>query len=256
MGDQKPGFVHTAISNWKNYYPNELSKLFYIQTEDGLKRVNKYILDLTPEDKLSIESLNASNVHAVKIGMGCVNDLFSPIFCIITGAAPNFEYFYFRMQLNPQSQLGNLPKSSENTSIIGNITEGTAQLFIQSWSELNENELRDAFSGSTINSIKQVDGLQDGSAQIQHLRVNFYTFGGTETAEGNQNAIKIVELLQVNLNQSNNGLYLWMGAGLPIQFSHPFNFRPILELGNETDHGSIFFERTLPCPPFCNTAGF
>lgn len=239
---QKPDFVADAMHAWKTCLPNELSNLFYVKVADGLKRIKAFTLDLDEGDKIILkDKIEVAEVHAVKIGMGCVEDQFSPIFCIITQADQQvFSYYYYKMQFPLES----------NAKII--ISEGIADLFAQKWLELNDNEVKLAFSGATVSEIKNIADLATGSTQVQELRVNFYTFEKDD-------AVKIVSHLKDHLNTPNYGLKLLLGAGLSIRMTHPFNFRPIIHIygsqGREATQNT-FFERGKPCPPFCNTAGF
>lgn len=70
--NHKPDFVKDALQAWKEYLPDELTNLFYIKEDKGLRRVNAFILDLDEGDKLIIEEkIETDQVHAIKIVMGC-----------------------------------------------------------------------------------------------------------------------------------------------------------------------------------------
>ncbi len=240
--NHKPDFVKDALQAWKEYLPDELTNLFYIKEDKGLRRVNAFILDLDEGDKLIIEEkIETDQVHAIKIGMGCRDGRFSSIFCIITEPKKgNFQYYYFKMVVAPKFR-------SE-----GIISKGVEMLFVRKWMELNDNELKQSFFGPTVGLINDIGLLATGETRIEDIRVNFYTYEDSD-------AVKIVRHLKENLGTPDYGLGLLFGAGLTVRITHPFDFRLIIQIYEEESTQtteSTFFERARPCPPYCNTAGF
>jgi hypothetical protein len=132
---------------------------------------------------------------------------------------------------------------AKNESLV-QISSAISDLFRQKWLEISNDQVADAFSGYTVANTK-VSAL---SSPPIKLRVNHYTFD-------NKDVLGIQSKLRAMYDDS-PFLKLHMGAGLTVEMVHPFNFRPILEVGKfipeqDGDGDEENYERSQPCPPYC-----
>lgn len=230
---------------WMNCLPGNLSNLFYYLDENGVHRFDNYF-ELAQDGVNMISDLE-STIHCVRIYMGCEenesSNVFSPVLSLVTSTK---EYYYRLVYV-----VKNESDGAVQTDV--NINPAIADLFQINWDELNDAEMANAFSGVTYSD--KSGGIESTPPAIR--RVKFYDFPDEDVS------LIVNKLREYKLNNEAPRLLLLLGAGLTVRLTHPFNFRPIIAVFSlpttsgelTTTHnipGATYFERSRPCPPFCN----
>lgn len=242
LSEHQPIEEHQAremITDWADCLPGDLINLFYnlLSSEEG-RRIGAFELRGAGMDVL--KGIPPDIVDRIRIYMGCFNGKFSPIFTIVLGHEEK-EYLYFMLD----------PIPTKTTSwAYPIISSAIADLFQQKWAELSDEELSKAFSGLTCSKIS----LSESNAPDAYIgtfrtqRVRYYDFLQNDAA-------RIIDRIQ---SSDYPQLKVFLGAGLSVQITHPFDFRPIIkvitpqadsQLSGDDDED---FERSQPCPPFCH----
>lgn len=229
------------IRDWADCLPGDLINLFYniLPSEEG-KRIGAFELSRDGIDLL--KGTPPDWINRIRIYMGCFNGKFSPIFTLVLEREENEkEYFYHRLDPIP---------TTNNPYAYPIISSAIADLFQQKWAEISDEELSNAFSGLTCSKIvlSNGDGPDEYKGAFRAQRVRYYDFLSHD-------AVRIVERIQ---SSEYAQLKVFLGAGLSVQITHPFDFRPIIKVitpevdsqlsGDEEED----FERSQPCPPFCH----
>lgn len=283
--------VDTYKRNWMNCLPGNISNLFYRQSQaEGIQRVSYYTLDLDPNGRNDIReyTLDSYLQCVIRITMGCTNEngfeQLYPIFRLVylnntipgSSGEPPIVLNSLSFSLNPQyGSVAPLPslnpilenaKKSNGEAILlpedlTEITPGVADLFHKKWLELSDAELAVAFSGITQRIDKVDPAPTSPAAESQQLltskRVRSYVFSPADT--------QIIINYILNPAYEQYSVRMYMGAGLTVRITHPFSFRPMLflpdlpssvpgtELQDEQDDpdSGTYFERSHPCPPYC-----
>lgn len=233
--------------DWRDCLPGDLSNLFYYPNEDGVHRFNNYFA-LGKDGIAKLLKLGTA-INYIRVYMGCKDNKFSPLFTIVSGPKGKMKEDSYSLQYVPKPQPINQPLPT-----LDEITPGIAELFQANWEELSDVEVADAFSGVTAKNIKS----QTSQLQTTH-RVKFYDFPHDDVQQIIHNLNKIKQPKQRYVR-------LLLGAGLKVRLTHPFNFRPILSVPSHTQQQApvmskadetyeTYFERSKPCPPFCDDDG-
>lgn len=252
------------MTDWMNCLPGDLSDLFYFHHEksDGTTEYTRFdnCFSLGKDGIEQLLHLHGNATMVIRIYMGCnriidpvtenARDVFYPVFCIKAGDGGATTYY--EMKYIPTSLMKGLGESI--------ITPGTADLFRAKWNELNDTEVGMAFSGATLGCKNcEADPMKPEEKVIKNRRVEYYEFPNSDV----NNMIKAL-LAYMKEGGKSPYLYFCMGAGLSVQIDHPFNFRPIIKVpsgnqlfhpasgGFEVAHPVAYFERSKPCPPFCD----
>lgn len=243
------GEAYSLKRSWATCLPGELSNLFYHVNKETSELERCNVFKLGGDGIKGLIKLGKGAIECIRIDMGCNEDgKFAPIFTIvpIKGESTHFKLF-------PQP-------NNKGQSII---THAISDLFRKKWDALNDEALANAFSGVTCNKI---DGKETEPVtylgSFKARRVKSYDFL-------NEDACRIVaDLKAVKATGPSANLYvkLFLGAGLTVDVTHPFNFRPILSVSSLTkpinpdpgkdrisldESSDTDYERSRPCPPYC-----
>lgn len=235
--------AHKMIKSWQNCLPGEISNLFYyIDEHSDLQRYTTFYLE---QEGINILTNPPSDIDTIRIYMACGSTpngprAGTPTFVPILGIVfkdHGVEEILFPLQYVQFQQFTK-------------ISSAISDLFRQKWIELSNDKVAEAFSGYTVVDTSGAPGVTVSSPPA-NLRVNFYTFDH-----------KDVTAIQAKLRGFEGYdpfLKLHLGAGLTVEIMHPFNFRPILEVGiiqngndGDGDDDSDNYERSQPCPPYCS----
>lgn len=251
--------VHLMKEAWRDCLPSELANLFYYNptgspadSSTGVQRINSY--NLANEGITKLSTLGTANVDYVQIVMGVNKNetphQFSPIFKIVARSLK--EPVYYQLY----------PNKVESALGFFEIEPNTAQLFHKKWQELTEAEIASSFTGQTIDgpndlNFKPLEHAEQKVLQVaksvKNRRVRSYKFD----KEDMHRIINYIDKYQENFDIK---ITLYLGAGLTVHLSHPFSFRPVLDVSAIAKSDSIEadappsgedFERSKPCPPFC-----
>lgn len=262
------------LASWKECSPSNISKLFYLKEDGDLKRYTSFpIKKFTKREHNHLEKLaqeikgadpnNPATLPAnlsVRIYMGIKDETFAPSF-VITCKKKSYlfdvDYDHptvgiWHTVISGQGMFWDEEKQGNTI-----ITAGIEALFMQNWLELNDEQVGNAFLGITATKIVPKDGEwsdEDGETTIKgglNLRkANFYSYSSVD-------ALDIIRYMLEHKDADESGIGILMGAGLTIDLVHPFNFRPIISTKSsgsaaaQAGGGSTYYERSLPCPPFC-----
>lgn len=271
--------VSSLRDSWMNCLPGNISNLFYQKDpQKGIQRISYFSLRFTEENISAIRIFRDTyqNDCIIRIIMGCKkdehqNDVFAPVFeltyqgivnqlildPLFFSQTPHFSTYSPRPSLNPVLNLIGFQRSGSSVDPLTEITGGVADLFHKKWSEFSDAELADAFTGIThmTSSSNRAISIEEEAQQfLTSKRVRSYVFSKADTSI----------ILQYILQQSSGQpIYMYMGAGLTVRFTHPFNYRPMLLLPDrpsgmpkdaewpEDPDAGTYFERSRPCPPYC-----
>lgn len=271
--------VSSFRENWMNCLPGNISNLFYQKDlKKGIQRISYFSLNFNKKDISDIETFRDTYQKdcIIRIIMGCEkdehqNDIFTPVFeltyqgvvnqivqdPLFFSQTPHFSTYSPRPSLNPILNLAELQLPDSPIDSLTEITGGVADLFHKKWSEFSDAELADAFTGIThmTSSSNRAISIEEEAQQfLTSKRVRSYVFSKADTSI----------ILQYILQQSSGQpIYMYMGAGLTVRFTHPFNYRPMILLPDrpsgmpedaewpEDPDAGTYFERSRPCPPYC-----
>lgn len=247
-----PNEFHNRINSWQSCLPNELSDLFYcignsIEQPTGVYRLNNYF-ELGEDAIQQIMELHSGPVQLIKcfrVYMGCEmkscfsggqsKPMFAPIFSIVTTLNEEFHY--------------DLTYNSDPMSLV-EISSAVTALFRQHWTELSDPELAKAFSGATVRDITKID-LMGNPNDFRERRVCHYDFFDEDVDSIYQ------YLLETISNGYTPAIRMYMGSGLTVRMSHPFSYRPIINVSvpdvptEDDPPAGQDYDRSRPCPPFC-----
>ncbi|MEN0004591.1 MAG: hypothetical protein AAF798_10615 [Bacteroidota bacterium] len=247
--------VSNKQKTWEECLPANLSDLFYYEDSDNkLKRYTNYF-KLGDDAIAQIVALGASKIDCFRIIMGCEYDAddnqlkFAPVFSIVpvTGNATHYTLTY-------EPEIIETKLTFEGYI---EITSSISSLFKQHWAELTDDQITNAFHGTTVNKIdfkynKPVIKLTPENA-FSNKRIRNYTIIHSDV-EG------IIKDLK-SVSEEDRYIHVFLGAGLTVQLTHPFSFRPIIEVSSALafpEDGSgpgSNYDRAKPCPPFCPNPG-
>lgn len=272
--------VAVLRENWMNCLPGNLSNLFYKRdTYQGIQRISYFSLSLSEEQRDSIGTYlnDYGETCIIRILMGCQKDkdgnkVFSPVFELTNDAAsyvigqsplyfsliPNYDPASPKPSIKPIITLTESIADDPALQDLTEITAGIADLFHKRWLELSDAELADSFSGVTRQfSSADPKSLSDEAQEfLTAKRVRSYVYSKPDTT--------LVIRYIINPKFENSQMRIYMGAGLTVRLTHPYNFRPMLFLPglpsgmpeiatgtlDDPDPGT-YFERSQPCPPYC-----
>ncbi len=227
------------VDDWRNCSPGELSNLFYnVTTATGpIERIDAYAVQ--QDTIVKLRNLKPGLIDRIRIYMGCSEGEFTPIFTIVLKDGNEAKYDYYKLEpiLN-----------TAHIKAFPNISSGISDLFQRKWRELSNEELSTAFAGLTCSNVVEKGVTSpEFHGHFRDQRVRYYDFL-------DQDAQKIVEKLK---GLSFPKVEVLLGAGLTVQVTHPFNFRPIIAVSSQGVDSQFdgqdeeYFERSQPCPPFC-----
>lgn len=237
--------------SWKHFPPSLISDLFYYKDDKG-EQQRYYSFILSEEDTNILRSLDPENISAIRFFLACAYTdsiyTFNPWIGILYKNETEDE-FLFELQLVDASAL---PIWYQ-----GIITPGTADLFRLKWLEIGAEKINYAFAGKTFKKFGDQTRDDPDSLLPTNQRVKFYHFGKDDVHD-------IIN----NLQNTSKRFYLHLGAGLQVDIFHPYNFRPVIEVGRlryitpgseditlDGDDDDNYYERAQPCPPYCHGGG-
>lgn len=260
--------ANTFRNSWKECLSNEISNLFYIAEKTGpVERYNSYF----GLGKAGIAAILATGEEeSIRLYMGSHKvidpntnegqNTFLPLLKI--GQA----FYVLTYELKDGSNKKNSNQGMLNSGNVGDgssteITEGTANLFRNKWDEMPDRDVLDAFSGLTYKNIRAYKG--NGEKNISEIEEGLKQHR-VESYEINKADVNLIKTCLKTVEADHQYFHLYLGAGLTVQIWHPFDFRPIFEIPANTNkhmlyHGlnnngdcKVYFERTKPCPPYCD----
>ncbi len=233
------------FNDWRNCSPGELSNLFYNVTtnkEPGKRPVERIDAYKLGEGGIrDLKTVNFVLLERIRIYMGCSEGEFTPIFTIVLKDGNEAKYDYYKLEPILTTPVRSYPI----------ISSGISDLLQRKWRELSNEELSTAFTGLTCSKIeKHAVHSHKYIGDFRNQRVRYYDFI-IDDAQKIANLVKGLESPKVEV---------LLGAGLTVQITHPFNFRPIITVSSavggtskaDGDDDDESFERSQPCPPFCH----
>lgn len=251
MSKQKPNQLALSSKevrkfkrNWQKVLTNQMNQLFIGYDEKAGETERVAAFTLSSDVLQEIASIRDSVKHIV-IHLGArkskankfVETPNTPYFIPLLQAYTdkNLSHVYAMTWETDPAFLENTSEEEDANSEVDAIPGASAFLFVRSWLEKPYTELYDPFVG-----------IADGITR----RVKSYIFSEEES-----------KVILDNIGNGNGKqLLMYMGNGIRVS-SHPFAFRPVLEVSNtqKTDvKGNVlsgssasFFDFSSPCPPHC-----
>lgn len=269
------------IRSWSECLPGELSDLFYQAQKPGPVERYKSYFSLGRDGIDQLLALEGKG-KSIRLCMGCRKvidpnsetavNTFVPLLEIPSagiGPASFFEMKYNFPEPAGEAAYDIALDDDSGTTII---TPDVAKLFREKWNELTDMEVGNAFSGATYKNYVKIEfPIKVGNNNIVDITEKIYT-GNLEARRVlsyvvvKEDVELIIQCLKsLKINSDTLILNMYMGAGLTVQVKHPFNFRPIfevpsriklgypsIEVEEEEDPVKVYFDRSRPCPPFCD----